>query len=247
MAFCEMHFSSAALGKQTACNLIVPQNQAAPWSVFYLLHGYSDDHSIWSRRTSIERYVDGLPLLVVMPDGGKGFYCDASDGDAYETALVSDLIEFIDATFPTRSERAGRCIGGLSMGGYGALKLALKFPDKFVSANSHSGAFDLSAMARSEDPRWKREMTRLFGENAVGGENDPFALAQNADKSALPALKIDCGTDDFLIEHNRNFHAHLEKLGVAHGYDEFPGAHTWDYWDKHVQEALLFHREHLKI
>src|SRR5205823_3171080 len=141
MACCKLRYFSKALDKQTAANVILPEKHTGPFAVFYLLHGLSDDHTTWVRRTSIERYVENLPLLVVMPDGGRGFYCDAVDGFAYETALVRDLVTFIDQTFPTRANRGGRCIGGLSMGGYGAIKIALRFPELFCSATSHSGAF----------------------------------------------------------------------------------------------------------
>ena len=249
MAFCELHFWSASLGRQSACNLFIPQGQSAPWSTFYLLHGSSDDHTIWSRRTSIERYVEGLPLLVVMPEnGGSGFYTDAADGSGnYESAIIKDLLPFVDATFPTRAERGGRCIGGLSMGGYGAIKLAFKHPDLFCSANSHSGAVSLEALVNSDNGGFRSFMRRIFGENAVGASEDPFALAQNSDAATRPALKVDCGTDDFLIEENRAFHAHLESCGVPHQYDEFPGGHEWSYWDTHIQDALAFHRMNLSI
>ena len=249
MAFCEMHFWSASLGRQSACNLIIPE-QPGPWSTLYLLHGYSDDHTIWARRTSIERYVQGWPLLVVMPNGGNGFYSNAHVGEAHESALMNDLLGFVENTFPVRRERDGRCIGGLSMGGYGALKLALKFPDKFVSAHSHSGALHFEAMARAERSDLRQAFGRIFGPQALGGDNDLAALARKLAKrepSERPTLKIDCGTEDFLLEQNRFFHAHLEELGLEHSYEEFPGAHDWAYWDTHIRSALAFHREELGI
>src|SRR5262249_2328675 len=138
---CELHFFSNALVKATAATVILPEgNHKPPFAVYYLLHGLSDDHTIWTRRTSIERYAANLPLIVIMPDGERGFYTDAKEGPKFETAPIHDLIGFVDQRFQTKPERAGRCIGGLSMGGYGAVKLALKHPDMFVSANSHSGA-----------------------------------------------------------------------------------------------------------
>ena len=250
MAFCEMHFWSESLGRQSACSLIVPQ-QAGPWATLYLLHGYSDDHTIWMRRTSLERYVDGWPLLVVLPNGGNSFYSDAQAGEKHESALVNDLMGFIETTFPVRRERGGRAIGGLSMGGYGAIKLALKHPGLFASAHSHSGALDLASMMQVEQPDIRQAVERIFGPSPLGGEDDPSALAERlalqAGPTALPALKIDCGHDDFLLEQNRTFHAHLERIGLAHRYEEHPGAHTWEYWDTHIREALLFHREHLHL
>jgi putative tributyrin esterase len=248
MAFCELHYYSDALGKHTNANVILPQgaDQSGPFPVFYLLHGLSDDYTIWMRSTSIERYVQHLPLIVVMPDGGRGFYCDAEQGYAYETAIVNDLIGYVDRMFHTKAERSGRCIGGLSMGGYGALKLALRFPHLFCSAVSHSGATDFGHSRRSDDPR-VAEFRRILGDDPVGGPNDLYALAERIDRSQLPALRIDCGTEDFLLENNRNFHAHLERIGIPHEYAEYPGGHTWDYWDEHVQEAIRFHARHLGL
>src|SRR5579859_7829669 len=132
MAFCELKFFSKSLNKATAADVLLPEcDSSGPFAVMYLLHGLSDDHTIWQRRTSIERYVQDLPLIVVMPDGGRGFYTDAKEGMAWESSIVKDLVQFVDGRFQTKANRAGRCVGGLSMGGYGALKLALKYPDMF--------------------------------------------------------------------------------------------------------------------
>ncbi|HLV78652.1 MAG TPA: alpha/beta hydrolase family protein [Chthonomonadaceae bacterium] len=249
MAFCELHYFSPALQKQTAANILLPEGEEAtgPFCVFYLLHGLSDDHTIWQRRTSIERYVAGLPLIVVMPDGGRGFYTDAQEGMAYETAIVRDLVNYVDRMFPTKAERGGRCIGGLSMGGYGAIKLALKHPHLFGSANSHSGAMGFGHRPLDQDDDRSVEFRRIVGADPAGGPNDLYSLAEKSDRKRGPALRIDCGTEDFLIDANRAYHRHLESLGFAHEYVEYPGEHDWAYWDLHVQEALAFHRKHLKI
>ena len=247
MAFGEFHFYSPALGKATSCDVIVPEidGQNGPFPVLYLLHGLSDDHTIWQRRTSIERYVQALPLIVVMPDGGRGWYSDAFEGYAYERAITGDVIGFVDRTFATVSQKSGRAIGGLSMGGYGAIKLALKFPELFVSANGHSGAY---GFGHNQWRQTESEFSRIIGPEPTGGPQDLWRIAENLpDKTAAPALRIDCGTSDFLIEQNREFHAHLESLGLAHQYEEFPGAHDWAYWDRHIQSALRFHTDHLGI
>ena len=249
MALIEMKFWSAALQMQTAATIIVPQT-APPFSVMYLLHGLSDNHSAWQRRTRIETYLGDLPLMVVMPDGGRGFYCDAHIGMKWESALIHDLIPFIDATFQTRAEPGGRCIGGLSMGGYGAAKLALKFPELFASAVSHSGALAFAHEffpdeVKMDDP-FRLELERIAGPNPQGGPNDCFALAEKL-KDSRPALRVDCGTEDYLLASNRNFHAHLETIGYAHEYEEFPGAHNWDYWDLHIREAIAFHARNLGL
>jgi putative tributyrin esterase len=249
MALCEMHYFSTALGMQTAATVIIPEaeDQPPPYAVLYLLHGLSDDHTIWLRETSVERYAQGLPLMIVMPDGGRGFYADAIEGFAYETAIVRDLVGFVDRTFPTRAERAGRCVEGLSMGGYGAARLALRFPEAFCSAVSHSGALAFGHYAMEADDAWAAEMRRIVGPKPAGGPNDLFVLSERIDRALLPALRIDCGTEDFLLGQNREFHAHLDRLGVAHEYAEYPGAHEWAYWDVHVQEGLAFHARNLGL
>ena len=250
LAFCELKYFSKALSKATAANIILPDAPPdGPLATFYLLHGLSDDHTIWQRRTSLERYVQNLPLMVVMPDGGRGFYCDARDGMAWETAIVGDLLNYIDAAFHTRASREGRCIAGLSMGGYGAVKLALKYPHLFCSSVSHSGAVAFAHRKMPPDPdnAWAREWIRVVGEDPVGGPDDIFALADRLAPAMRPALRIDCGTEDFLIEDNRALHAHLNDLDFPHEYAEHPGGHSWEYWDLHIQDTIAFHARNLGL
>ena len=249
MAVCEFHLDQGnVLEKMISFTAIVPEGKAGPFPVFYLLHGLSDDHTAWTRRSSIERYVAGLPLIVVMPNGERGFYTDAKDRPkaAYETNLIRDVIGFVDRTFQTVPTREGRVVAGLSMGGYGAVKLALKYPDLFCAAVSHSGAVGFARRTFAEGD-WGREWLSVLGPNAAGGPDDPYALAEKLDPAKRPALRIDCGVDDFLIEDNRAFHAHLTDLGVLHEYQEHPGAHDWAYWDEHVQDTITFFKRALKL
>jgi len=248
MAFATINYHSRSLQKASSLNIVFPDDPGTPrpWSVFYLLHGLSDDHTIWMRRTSIERYVAGLPLVVVMPDGGRGWYTNAVEGYAYEDDLLKDVIGLVDRTFPVKAERSGRAIGGLSMGGYGAVKLGLKHSEIFASVNSHSGA-----VGAVRDPKLVKELNpefdRIFGKTPKDGKEDPFALLTKIDHGRIPALRIDCGTDDFLLEQNRAFHRHLESLNIPHEYQEFPGGHDWAYWDLHVREAIAFHTRNLQL
>ncbi len=248
MALSELHYFSTALDKMTAATVILPEGRgedgsmpAGPYPVFYLLHGLSDDYTAWQRRTSIERYAEGMPLIIVMPDGGRGFYSDAREGYAYETAIARDLVDLVDRVYHTDARREARVVGGLSMGGYGALKLALGHPDLFCAAVSHSGALAAAHYPFNGGNKQEREFARIFGPEPRDGPDDLFALAERVDRSLLPSLRIDCGTEDFLLNANRRFHAHLDTLDIVHEYEEFPGGHTWDYWDRHVQEALAFH------
>ncbi len=201
MACAEIHYFSRSLQKASSCNVVFPDSPdiARPWSVYYLLHGLSDDHTIWMRRTSIDRYVSKLPLVLVMPDGGRGWYTNALEGPAYEDDLMKDVVGLIERTFPVRAERAGRCIGGLSMGGYGAVKLGLKHHDVFASVNSHSGALGFVHAGEDSQKRFGSEFVRIFGATPSGAE-DPFALVSKVDHGKLPKLKIDCGTGDSLID-----------------------------------------------
>src|SRR4051812_34539202 len=194
MAFATINYFSRSLQKASTFNAVFPDDPSIPkpWSVFYLLHGLSDDHTIWMRRTSIERYVAGLPLVVVMPDGGRGWYTNAVEGFAYEDDLLKDVVGLVEWTFPVQAERSGRAIGGLSMGGYGAVKLGLKHHEMFASVNSHSGAVGIF-----HDPervgRLRPEFTRIFGSDPGWGPEDPFALVERVDHGRLPAMRIDCG------------------------------------------------------
>ncbi len=250
MPFLELRYFSNALKMATAANIILPNpDLKGPYHVMVVLHGLSDDHTIWSRRTSIERYVQNLPLIVVMPDGGRGFYTDAVQGFAYETAIAVELPSIIEGYFPTKLPW---CATGLSMGGYGAVKLALKYPERFRSGHSHSGAvlfghlsFEDNAVRRELGPEIEAEFMRILGPNPTGGENDLCAIATKLAPTNRPTLRIDCGTEDFLLQDNRDFRDHLVSMGFPHEYQEFPGSHEWPYWDIHVQDAIAFHRNNL--
>jgi S-formylglutathione hydrolase FrmB len=248
MAFATINYYSHSLNKASAFNVVFPDSPDAkrPWCVYYLLHGLSDDHTTWSRRSCVERYTLGYPLMVVMPDGGRGWYTNAVDGDAYEDDLLNEVVGLVDRTFPVKAERKGRAIGGLSMGGFGAIKLGLKHPALFASVNSHSGVLGF-LRDPIESKALAPEFTRIFGESPTDGPEDPYQLAAKANRKKLPAIRIDCGVEDPFIEHNRAFHAHLNGLKIDHEYEESAGTHCWQYWDHHVRAALDFHRRHMGI
>ncbi len=242
MAFLDLRFFSGTLQKQTAAWILFPDSFDGPVSVLYLLHGLSDDHTIWLRRTALERYIEGLPLAVVMPDGGRGFYCDAVHGAAYATAIGDELVSRVEALLPVAKDVNHRFVAGLSMGGYGALRLALGFPGRFSAAVSLSGALGFGNHYPSDDgSAFGTEFTRIVGANPKGGANDLYALAaQRYRDGTLPRLAFDCGADDFLIESNRDFARYLSEEGIPHRWREDAGDHTWDYWDSHLPDTLRF-------
>lgn len=248
MALATIHYYSRSLCKASSFNIVFPDSPDAPrpWAVYYLLHGLSDDFTTWMRRSCVERYTLGYPLMVVMPDGGRGWFTNALDGDAYEDDLLIDVMGLIEKDFPVRSGRSGRCIGGLSMGGFGAVKLGLKHPKLFASVDSQSGVLGLvrdMAEAKVLSP----EAPRIFGRSAKDGPEDPFHLVGEVDVKDRPALRLVCGEEDPFLAQNRAFRDRLRSLDWGFEYEEHPGTHTWSFWDRHLRGALDFHRRNLGI
>jgi len=237
MSLLHLQYFSQALSKQSALYATVPDGEG-PFPVVYLLHGLSDDYTIWQRRTSIERYAEDAGVMVVMLDGARSFYCDMKGSPGNYEQHILESVRVIDRLLPTIPTAQGRAIGGLSMGGYGCMKLGLKYPELFGSVAAHSGALDANAMLGNRD---FTEIHAVFGD-VLDPADDCFALA--ARPGPKPALYFDCGVEDFLLAHNRDFHAHLQRLQIAHTYHEFPGSHNWEYWDLHIREALAFHCVH---
>jgi S-formylglutathione hydrolase FrmB len=250
MALCEVRWFSNHLGKSVSANVLVPDIGTPPFPTLYLLHGLSDDHSSWLRRSRIESYASIYPLVVVMPDGFRGCYTDNFVGPPYGKYISQELIHFIQRTFPVKRTRVARAIGGLSMGGYGAIRIALASPGLFCSVHSHSGSFHMGHEPgpRPDAPFSMWEWYQIFGDDPRSTHHDVYALAAHCkEHSTLPRIRMDCGRSDHLIEPNRDFHHFLSEIRVPHEYEEFTGAHTWEYWDEHIQEALAFHARSLKI
>lgn len=248
MAFATINYYSHSLDRASAFNVIFPDSPDAkrPWGVYYLLHGLSDDHTTWTRRSCIERHVLGYRLMVVMPNGGRSWYTNTADGDPYEDDLMTQVIGLVEKNFPVRAERSGRAIGGVSMGGFGAVKLALKHPDVFASADSQSGVLGF-LREPAESRLLAREFTRIFGDSPTDGPEDPYRLAADLRPRKRPALRIVSGEEDPFVLQNRAFHEHLKALDFEHEYEEHPGTHNWHFWDQHVRSAIDFHRRNLGI
>ena len=183
MNLIHLRYKSQMLGKNTAAYVLLPPPGPTRFPVMLLLHGLWGDYSDWQRKTSIERYAEDQNLIIVMPDEGRSFYLDSNQGENYGRAIGEELPALLDGYFPTKPEY---CVTGLSMGGFGAVRLALTYPDRFVSAASHSGAFYVTTGHPQSDPDVNATLTGLVGPNPEGGPNDLANLAANAAKR--PAL-----------------------------------------------------------
>jgi len=252
MAHLRCDFFSEALGLSTSMTVILPQQTTrqigmpgrtldGPPPVLYLLHGLSDDDTIWLRRTSIERYVAPLGLAVVMPQVHRSFYADQVYGGDYWTFLSEELPELVGTLFRVSQRREDTFVAGLSMGGYGAFKWALRQPQRFAAAASLSGTVNISGMrtdrARPEDPRL---FDRVFGEQPLsGGPEDLFALLEQGNEHP-PALYLCCGTEDWLIDDNRAFQDACIEAKVPIDVDFSSGEHDWGYWDAKIQDVLAW-------
>ena len=244
MAHLVVDYYADALGVQTRMHVLLPQRLAAGKAkTLYLLHGMSDDEGTWMRRTSIDRYAEEHGLAVVMPDGGLGWYTDMYRGLAWFRFISEELPALCRRFFPILSDkREDTWIGGNSMGGYGALKCALRAPQTFSRVISLSGALDAADTAVNNTvPATRRYWEDVFGpaEDVSGSENDLFAAATALTDPALrPQIYMWCGTEDFLYGQNTRMRDHLRALGYNLTYEESPGDHQWQYWDKKIAGAL---------
>jgi putative tributyrin esterase len=249
MAFIQCNFYSEALGLSTSMSVILPQQtqtqigmtgnvNAAKHPTLYLLHGLSDDHSIWMRRTSIERYVSELGIAVVMPSVHRSFYEDMASGMSFWTFVSEELPAIARSFFPLSDKREDNFVAGLSMGGYGAFKLALNCPEQYAAAASLSGALiaDTVYDRSASDAR----LIYKSRESVKGSNSDLLAAAERLAKSdqPKPLLYQICGTEDFLYEDNKQFREFVGSLDLNLKYAEGPGGHTWAFWDEHIQNVL---------
>src|SRR5690349_5577210 len=249
----EIKFFSETIGLLSSMYILLPQrtladarNKRKPkYRTLYLLHGHSDDHTAWQRWTSIERYVEGLNLAVVMPAVHLSFYNDMAHGSKYWQFVSEEVPTLVRDIFPLSTERKDNFVAGLSMGGYGAFKLALIHPERFAAAASLSGALDIREVVggRQTDQAWLQGMRNVFGDlsKVPNSEHDLFTLAEKvASESIRPKLYQCCGTGDFLHADNIRFRDVVRKLPLDLTYDEGPGEHNWAYWDRMIQDILTW-------
>jgi S-formylglutathione hydrolase FrmB len=245
-----LEIQSIYLKKATKFVVIKPTDQGQQsntqerYPVVYLLHGYGGNYAQWSKISpQLAKTADDLKLIFVCPDGGKGSWYFDSPIDStirYESYITKELVPFIDANFPTKAVSKSRAITGLSMGGHGAMYLALRHTDLFGAAGSTSGGVDFRPFPDNWDIK-----------NALGNfENNKerwydYTVMRQVEliTNNQLALIIDCGIDDFFMPVNRALHEKLLQLKINHDYIERPGSHTYTYWSGNIDYQILFFKK----
>ncbi len=236
---------SPSMRKNIKCLIVIPDDYSVmgkPYPVLYLLHGWSGNFAGWvSGSPQLLRHADTYRMLIVCPDGGyDSWYLDSPVDSTvrYETHIAYEVVSYVDYYYHTRKESAGRAITGLSMGGHGAVYLAIRHPDIFGAAGSMAGGLDLCL--------WKKNTWDLQG---VLGDPDAFweNWENNSVVNLVPLLKgrdmpliIDCGVGDFFLPANREMHRKLLDSDIPHEYTERPGAHNGDYWNSAIDFQVVY-------
>lgn len=238
------------MGRDMPYRVIAPVEKSVAkdtrYPVIYLLHGLTGHFNNWTDLTKLSDYANGYKVIIITPEGGDGWYTDSvsNDKEKWESYIIQELIPEVDKKFRTNAGRNQRAIAGLSMGGFGALKFGLKYPDKFVLAGSFSGALGAAQITEKTLPgAIGKTIDGIFGpvESETRKSNDIFAIIRSITPEkakTIPFIYLDCGTEDFLFQNNREFVNLLVEKKVPHEYRQLPGAHDWKYWDKQVQEFL---------
>ena len=238
----DLHFYnyfSKALDREQPYRALVPTDlePGEKLPLIVMLHGYDADCSAWLTQTRAAAQLRKYRVAAVFPEGARGWYTDAFDGSArYETDVIQDLTEEILKRLPIKDPGPAWAIGGFSMGGYGAIKLALKYTHLFGTAFSHSGAVERML---------KEDVHPVFGDPgkdaAFRKQECPLWLAEQVlcrFPFLRPNLFIDCGVSDKLLDENQRLSQHLDFLGYHHTYRELPGMHTWPYWNRAFRTVL---------
>ena len=257
MALIHVGFFSEVMGMCMSCDVILPQysrsligmqtaETAGPKKVLYLLHGASDDHTIWQRRTSIERYAAPLGLAVVMPAAHLSSYADMAHGQKFYTYISQELPKIMQNFFGFSDKREDNYIAGLSMGGAGCMKIGLANPDKFSAIGCFSAGASNLRKNPNPNPRFAKRQLMVYGDRKLEGtEEDVLGNAKKIvkEKGPFPRIYHACGEDDFLKENahaTRDFFMGFEGNPFDYVYEENPGAHTWEFWDEHIQHFLKY-------
>ena len=267
VALITVNFFSSALMRTVPVNVILPvDKQEVPvgddgstspyrpnvpeggFKTLVLLHGIFGNYTDWVSGSCIQRWAEERDLAVIMPSGDNRFYLDQpASHDYYGRFVGEELVEMARAMFPLSRERADTFIGGLSMGGYGALRCGLRYPETFSHIASLSGALLVDDVAARTDDADRYFSTRRFSEavygdlsSLVGGERDPLWLAEQlaASREPLPKVYLACGQSDGLLAASRTARQRLDELGFEVTYREAPGGHNWAFWNEAIEQVV---------
>ena len=247
----DVTFHSAALSRDVPYRVILPADLPAgrKLPVVYLLHGGGADFQSWSNDSDVARFAeDGL--ILVMPEGASSYYTNAAarPADRYEDYVVKDLIADVESRFPAATGRENRAIVGVSMGGFGAVKLALKHPELYAFAGGISSALDVPSR-----PFSIKRMRQYLGHRAIFGpwggetrrENDPFVLIQSADPERVPFLFLTCGEQEGLLPANRRFATLLGRRHFRYEFHTMRGGHDWNQWNAWLSACFASLEQHI--
>ena len=250
MSYFELKYFSKILSRNVTASVLLPNPKGDPLAVpesyktLYLLHGLSGDHTSWMRSTSIERYANDYGIAVVMPSVERSWYANTAFGQRYFDFVADELPTVCRGYFRGMSAaREDNYVAGLSMGGYGAVKLSLVYPERYAGCASLSGSFDITRKNRTYNlDEWRANFGFDIPDALAleGSDNDLFALADKAEGKSLPRFFVWCGTEDGLINVNREFRDKLVAKGAEVNYSESEGNHSWRWWDLHIQRALKY-------
>lgn len=238
------HLRSEMLGMDTDVNILMPSEPETDIPVLYLLHGMHGDYTSWLNGSAIGKYARMRKIAVVMPSAANSFYCNMKYGYRYYDYMMKELPDFLRKTFPTlTTKREKTFIAGLSMGGYGAVKLALQEPERFAACASLSGCLDLAMRMTTKGVKWHDVAVCNWGENYKesfpNSENDLFFLLDHFPADApKPRIYFTCGTEDGLYDENLSFREKISGSDFTYHYDEGPGVHNWEFWDGWILPAI---------
>ncbi len=255
MALLQVSYFSKCMRREVTFCALLPVNDleestgtVKPLKALYLLHGYKGSHTDWINSSPIRELSDQCNVAVFMPSGADRFYLDDEEkGEMWGEYTGNELVAFTRRMFPLSRDREDTWIGGLSMGGYGAIRNGLKYAERFGRIIALSSALIPYTIANIK-PGYHNGIEgydyyrNVFGDldRLLGSDKDPEALILRLKEtnSAIPHIYMSCGTEDFLLDVNRRFHHYMKQEQVEHTYYEGPGGHTWEFWIETVRDAL---------